>query len=118
MAVESTTTVTVRFTGDITAAPLVSAVASNTNSPGQSSVVTLASGANTITPPSGGTAPSGVTIVPPSGNTNAITLKGVTGDTGISLHLTNPTHIGLGSTTATFVLTVATTTSGVRLIWS
>jgi hypothetical protein len=43
---------------------------------------TLASGVNTITVPSGA---SGFVLVPPSTNTNTIQLKGVSGDTGLSL---------------------------------
>jgi hypothetical protein len=42
----------------------------------------IASGANTIAVPTGA---SGFVFTPPSTNTNDITLKGVTGDTGLSL---------------------------------
>jgi hypothetical protein len=78
----------------------------------------LASGANTITPPAGST-PVSVTIVPPAGNVITITLKGVTGDTGILLHPTDPTTIALGSPTATFVLTAGSLfASGVRFYWT
>lgn len=45
-------------------------------------------------------APTGVWIQPPAGNTGAITLKGVTGDTGVALHLTQPSWISLASTAA------------------
>jgi hypothetical protein len=42
----------------------------------------IASGANTITVPTG---TSGFVFVPPAANTNTLQLKGVTGDTGLSL---------------------------------
>jgi len=45
--------------------------------------VVLASGANTITVPAG--AVDGVVIVPPASNTVGLTLKGVTGDTGVRI---------------------------------
>jgi hypothetical protein len=47
-----------------------------------------------------------------------ITLKGISGDTGVELHLTDPCTISLNSTTNTFVLTAASQLAGVRLIWS
>jgi hypothetical protein len=90
----------------------------NASSPAQNEIKSLTTGANTITPPSGGTAPNGVIIVPPAANTVALTLKGVTGDTGVGLHLTHPSYIPLASTTATFVLTAAAPVVGVRLLWS
>jgi hypothetical protein len=64
----------------------------------------LNSGANTITVPTGATA---VVIQPPSGNTILVTFKGVTGDTGVPLHKTQPTVIALDSTATSFVLTAA-----------
>jgi hypothetical protein len=45
-------------------------------------------------------------------------LKGVTGDTGIGLHLTDPSTIALAGSTATFVLTAGNTITGLRLYWS
>ncbi|HEY3526487.1 MAG TPA: hypothetical protein VGK47_09840, partial [Nitrososphaeraceae archaeon] len=74
-------------------------------------------GDNTITPPSGGT-PKGVLIQPPANNATSITLKGISGDTGISLHLTNPTYIALASPTATFVLTTGAAISDVLFVWN
>ncbi len=117
MAVTAQRSITVSFTGDVSAANTFSA-ANNIASPGQIEIKTLASGANTITPPSGGSTPKSVTIIPPTGNTNTITLKGVTGDTGVVLHLTDPTTIALNSPTATFCLTASAETVGVRLVWS
>lgn len=115
MSISSTRIIATEFSGDVTAAFQDSAA--NAASPGKLDIVTLASGANTITPPTGGTSPVGVTIIPPAANVIGVTLKGVTGDTGIALHLTHPTSLGLGSSTGTFVLTAASTIAGVRLIW-
>jgi hypothetical protein len=117
MAVSSNRTVTVALTGDVTYSQSFSAAA-NSASPGQNDIVTLASGANTITPPTGGTTPKAVTIIPPVGNVNTITLKGITGDTGVVLHKTDPAVISLNSPTSTFVLTASAEIAGVRLIWT
>ena len=117
MAVAASRSITIQFTGDITAANTFSA-ASNAASPGDIDIVTLSSGANTITPPSGGSTPKAVTIIPPSGNTVLMTLKGVTGDTGVPLHKTDPTSIGLDTTLSTFVINAAAQITGVRLVWS
>lgn len=50
--------------------------------------VTLASGANTIAVPSWAV---GMLIIPNTNNATSLTLKGVTGDTGIPLSPANPT---------------------------
>ena len=113
MAVTATRSVTIQFSGDVSAANTFAA-ANNTSSPAGIELQTLASGANTITPPSGAKA---CTIVPPFGNLVTITLKGVTGDTGVVLHLTDPSSIGLNSAVSTFCLTASDTVT-VRLIWS
>jgi hypothetical protein len=47
-----------------------------------------------------------------------ITLKGVTGDTGVPLHLTDYTMIAVDTSITSFCLTAAATITGVRLIWS
>jgi hypothetical protein len=65
-----------------------------------------------VTIPSGAVA---VVIVPPAGNTNTITAKGASGDTGIIIHLTYPTVIALGSS-ATLVLNASSATN-LDLIW-
>lgn len=120
MATSGTRQITITFAGDFeyefSGDGLTSAT--NASSPGQKQILTLSAGANTITPPGGGSSPKGVTIIPPTGNTEPITLKGISGDTGVVLHPTDPTSIGLNSPTATFVLTVAAQVVGVVLIWS
>ena len=117
MATTSTRTNTLNFTGDVVGSEILAA-ATNTVSPGQMEIKTLASGANTITVPTGGSTPTAVTIVPPIGNTVTLTLKGVTGDTGIAMHLTDPTTIALASSVTTFVLTTNAILTGIRFYWT
>jgi hypothetical protein len=105
------------FTGTIAWTQTFSAAA-NAAASAAIEIKTLASGANTITVPTSGTVPTSVTIIPPSGNTQLITLKGVSGDTGVGLHLTDPTSIGLGTAVTTFVLNAAGTVTGLRLVWN
>ena len=112
MAVTAKRSISITLSGDLSAQNTFSA-ADNVASPAGVESKTLSSGANTITPPTGTVS---VTIIPPSGNTVALTLKGVTGDTGVALHLTDPTSIGLAGTTA-FCLTAASGVT-VRLLWS
>lgn len=117
MAVSATRTIAIVFTGDIAGDQSIAA-STNTTSPGQIQVVTLASGANTITVPSGGTTPTACTIMKPTGNTTAITLKGIAGDTGIALHLTDPDTVSIASSVTSFVLNAGASLPGVRLVWS
>jgi hypothetical protein len=116
MATASTREVTVIFTGDVSAN--IDFVGVNPSSPGGSDLVTLSAGNNPITVPTGGSAVTGVTIVPPSGNATAMTLKGVNGDTGIALNLTDPTSLGLAASATAFVINAAAGITGVRFIWS
>lgn len=117
MAVTATRKITVDFSGDVDGTQVVNA-ASNAASPGSVEVKTLAAGLNTITVPTGGTTVTGVTIIPPAGNTQSITLKGVTGDTGIRLHDTDPTSLSLHSSVTSFALTAGAQVTGLRLLWS
>ena len=113
MAVSSTRAITHGYTGDVTLHEVASAAA-NASSPGTTEAKALANGANTITKPTGAV---GVTLTPPSGNTVTLTLKGVSGDTGVGLHLTDPTSIGLAAGVTTFVITTNSTVT-VRLTWT
>lgn len=117
MAVTATRSTTIVYSGDVVGTETISA-ASNTVSPGSVEIKTLASGANTITPPTGGSTAVSVTIVPPTGNVVTITLKGLTGDTGFLLHPTDPSTFALASGTTTFVLTCSSTLTGIRLYWT
>jgi hypothetical protein len=117
MSVTATSTISIVYSGDVTGTETLTA-ASNAASPGQVQIVTLASGANTITVPTGGATVTAVYIVPPSGNVQTLILKGVTGDTGVGLHLTDPSRVALASSVTTFVLTAGNTITGLRLYWS
>lgn len=117
MSITSTRTTTIVYTGSVTGTETIAA-ATNAASPGQIQIVTLASGANTITVPTGGSTPTAVTIQPPVGNVQTITLKGITGDTGVGLHLTDPFTVSLAAATSTFVLTAGAQIIGVILYWT
>jgi hypothetical protein len=78
---------------------------------------TYNAGANTVTVPAQGATPVAVIIVPPAGNTQSIIFKGVSGDTGVRLHNTNPTMISLDSSVTSFVLTVGGTVTSLKFLW-
>lgn len=118
MAVTSTRTVQIGFSGDVSSQQPFSAL-ENTVSPGETIIQTLLIGNNTITAPVvSGLVVTGLTIIPPAGNVNKITLKGVNGDTGFPIHDTDPTSIGLNEDFVSLVLNAAAQIIGVRLIWS
>lgn len=117
MAVTATRVTTITYSGDVVGTESLSA-ASNTASPGSVEIKTLSSGANTITVPTGGATVVACTIVPPAANTTSITVKGVTGDTGVRIHNTDPTSLSIDSSVTSFVLTAGAGITGVRLFWS
>lgn len=117
MATTSTRTVTVGFSGDVVSTLPFSA-ATNAASPGAMDLLSLTSGDNSISVPTGGSTPVAVTIIPPSGNTTAIILKGDSGDTGVRLHNTDPSSIALHVSQTTIVINVAADLAGIRLVWS
>lgn len=113
MAVTSNRSIVIALSGGIEYTQEFEAPVNSSGS-GQNQLITLSSGANTITVPSGAVA---VTIIPPDNNSQTITLKGITGDTGIALALTAPCSLSLSSV-STFVLTAGGTITGVRFIYS
>lgn len=117
MAVNATRTVTISYTGDVVGSESLAATA-NAVSPGSVTIHSLSVGANTITVPTGGSTVKGATIVPPSGNAQSITLKGVTGDTGVDISKTDPTSIAFETAPANFVLTAGGTITGLRIFWT
>jgi|SRR5689334_16751848 len=119
MGVTSNRSVRLQFTGDVVWSQDFSAIASTTAN-AQSQVSSLTIGFNAFTIPTGqATVPSAVTIVPSTTNTIGMTLKGVTGDTGIPLSPNSPSCVALATTATTFGITAASTiSSGVRLIYS
>jgi hypothetical protein len=86
----------------------------NATSVAQVTQVTLASGANTIGVPSGAV---GCFFVPYAGNVQALTLKGVSGDTGVGLHPTNPAVLSFASGVTSFVITAGGVTGGVSELY-
>ncbi len=116
MATQAAWTATLTCTGDDTSTKTFTDTV-NASSPSQDTFVNLASGANTITAPVAAT-PTRCTIVPPAGNIVLLTLKGVTGDTGVPLHKTNPTTFAVDSSLVNFCLTAANICNGVRILWS
>lgn len=118
MATTATRKTTIVFTGDVTGTHLLEA-AENDDAAASIEIKTLASGANTIDVPTGGTTtPTSVTIVPPTDNDESITFKGISGDTGVRIHNTDPTTIALDDSVTSFVLTAGNTINGVRLYWT
>lgn len=81
---------------------------------GTRSLVNLANGNNTITPPTGYTS---IIIIPPAGNANAIVLKGVNGDTGVRLHNTRWNVFHFDASLTTFVLNSTGATNNVEFIY-
>jgi len=119
MAVNATRQINIVFTGDIAANNTFSAAA-NAVSPAAITTHGLAAGDNTITvPTSGGTfTVKSATIIPPAGNAQAITLKGVGGDTGIPLSKLDPTSISFETAPANFILNAGGVINGVRIVWA
>lgn len=118
MAVNAARTITINLTGDVISDKIYSA-AQNAVSPGSITIHTLAGGNNTITVPTvTGFTVKAATIIPPSGNTQTLTLKGVAGDTGLTISKVDPTSIGFETAPATFVLNAGGTIDGLRIIWT
>lgn len=118
MAVNAARTITINLTGDVIADKIFSAT-QNPLSPGSITIHELAAGANTIVVPlATGITVKGATIIPPSGNIIAITLKGITGDTGIVISLTDPTSLAFEAAPVSFILTAGGVISGLRIVWT
>lgn len=117
MAVNAATSLQITLTGDVVGVE-TPPIVDNAASPGTIVLLAAAVGFNAITVPLAGAVPTALTIIPPAGNTNSLTLKGVTGDTGIRLHNTDATRIALHSSVTTLGITVGTAITNLRLIWS
>lgn len=88
MSKSSSTQITVTTTGDgVTATDSPPAITSTNSPAGGPLKVSMASGDNTLTFPSGG---AGLLIIPPTDSTTAKTLKGAGGDTGIKMYPSKP----------------------------
>lgn len=118
MAVASTRTIQISFSGDVTANLIKSAI-ENPVSPGVITFMDLSSGPNTVIAPSiADVIPTALTIIPPSANTILVILKGVSGDTGIPLNLIDPTTIAIDESFVSLVLDAADDAGGFQLIWN
>lgn len=118
MAITGKRSISLTFTGDITYQQVFAAT-DNLSANGEQLFTDLAPGFNAFTiPVAGATVPTAVTIIPPSANVQTMTLKGVTGDTGIPINRSNPTSVALATTATTFGITAGSTIAGVRLIYS
>jgi len=115
--VVSNRTTTIVYTGGVNGSEIIAA-SQNNNSPGNIQIINLASGFNSIAVPTGGTTPTGVTIIPPALNSISITLKGITGDTGVILHTTDHTSLALSAAQTTIGLTAGAAITGVTLLWT
>jgi hypothetical protein len=102
MAVTAALTLTGTITGLPGGSETVSLTLNNSAASGQTQFVTLASGFQTVSVPAGAV---WCIVVPPAGNTTSITLKGITGDTGVVLHPSQPSIIALGSSQTTIGIT-------------
>lgn len=88
MSKQVTTTVTVSCSGDgINSTTQEQVVNANGVNAGPFPLA-LTSGFNNVAIPTGAV---GFSVIPPSNSAVAKTLKGVTGDTGVSISMTNPT---------------------------
>lgn len=86
-------------------------ITAGASAPDETDQLTI-NGFQALTVPTGATA---VLIIPPSANTNALTLKGVSGDTGILISKTQPTLVTLGTAPSIGILTAASTT--INFVW-
>lgn len=121
MAVTSTRVITVNFSGDGLNGAFTFSATSNAVAPGAISILTLPTGSTVVAFPTGGSTVYGATIIPPTGNTSTITVKGTTADVGVAIHKTDPTSIAFDTTSTTqtgFTITVSSTVTGLRVVWT
>ena len=114
MAATANITVSGNFSGLATGSRTIGPnTVTSTTANGQVQQIVLQSGANTITCPTT-PAPTGCVIVLPSTNTALTTLKGVTGDTGVSIGKVGTVMLSWDSANApaSFVLNSASTQTG------
>ena len=90
-------------------------ILSNANSNGGTTPIDLANGFNTITIP---TTAGGCVFIPPTANVTTITLKGVTGDTGVVMKPSAPFVLAFANPPpASFGLTAGGVIAGCLAIW-
>lgn len=117
MAASAQRKITLTYTGDLVGVQELAAT-TNTASPAQVQILTLAAGDNTITVPGGGATAKACTILKPSNNAVVLKLKGAGGDTGVQLHKTDPDAISIDAGVTSIILNAAAEIAGVRLFWT
>ena len=119
MGVVSNRNVQISYSGDAVAEFIQSAL-ENPLAFGDNYLTSLVAGDTVIGVPSvAGLVVTGLTIIPPAGNIVQLKLKGIVGDTGIALHLTDPSSIALAPSVTSFVLNCGIGgVVGLRLIWT
>lgn len=118
MGITSQRTIGITFSGDEVYSISDSRLSvSSTTSPGMNELIALTTGDNTISVPVAGTVARGMTIIPPAANTVEMILKGDGADTGVTIHKTDPTSVGL-DTTVTEVVVTCDAPVNVRFIWT
>jgi len=117
MATTSQRTGAITFSGDVNA-QISLATVTNPLAPGDIDLFALSTGANTMTLPTGGSTPTGAIIIPPPGNTVALTLKGVGGDTGIALSKVDPAIITFDNPPPVSFVINAANVVNLRVIWT
>lgn len=107
------TTITGLAEGEVTVGPLEF---QTTTAVGERrSPLNLVTGANTIAVPAAATV---AVFIPPAGNTQTLTLKGVSGDTGVRLHKTFPTPIALDAgANANLIIAAGGTVNGCVVVF-
>lgn len=112
MSKTSTSTISVTVLGDGTSLTDSDTVVDATSAVAPTSA-SLSAGANTISVPSG---VNGVKIKPLPSNVVTLTLKGVTGDTGVPISPSQPSYLALPTGASTFVITAGGSAT-VLLVW-
>lgn len=114
MANQGSLTLTAQFSNPLGPNQTINPGTQNyTNVVGSTLAIALSSGFNTITIPTGTTT---VVVQLPTGNATAVTLKGVTGDTGIPLAVTSFAKFDPVSGTASFGITAGSAISAFTYI--
>jgi len=118
MSVASNRSIIINMSGDILFVEEFQA-AENSAGPGTVTLHALITGNNTITVPTAtGFTVKAATIIPPEDNTATLILKGVGGDTGVTISKTDPTSIAFETAPASFVLNAGASIDGLRIVWS
>lgn len=71
-------------------------------------------GFSAVSVPSGASA---VLIIPPTANTNTITLKGITGDTGVALSKVYPTAIAFDTSPPSTIGITTGASTAIQFVW-